>query len=78
MKQSSERSYRDASCTGKIRHRSKSDAKRQMKRFAAYIGVPSRMFQVYKCCYCPHFHFGHRRGDISEPDTVRYELEAMS
>lgn len=56
--------YRESSCTGKIRHRSKNQAKKSMKSLANAEGKPVRQYNVYGCPYCAGFHLGHARPDI--------------
>lgn len=50
------------SCHGKVRHVTKSSAKRAMKLLRKHDR--KGIFEVYSCAYCQGFHFGNKRPEF--------------
>jgi hypothetical protein len=50
--------FRDSSCTGKVRYPSKSQAKLAKKRLRTVSGGKPITLAVYSCVYCHGFHMG--------------------
>lgn len=66
-------SFRDSSCTRKVRFASKHQAKQEIKRLESEHGRPMRL-GVYSCVYCRDgFHIGHKR-----PELVMHDEWAAS
>lgn len=62
-------SFRDSSCTGKIRFPSKHQAKKGWREMEKWHGRPMWM-DVYRCVYCGSFHLGNRRPDLGFVEEV--------
>ena len=66
-------SYYETCCQGKMRHRSKSQAKIERKRLASESGTAVRMFDVYRCVFCRFVHIGHRNEMSGRYSESRYQ-----
>ncbi len=61
-------SFRDSSCTRKVRFPSKHQAKQEIKRLARENGRPMGL-GVYGCVFCAGgFHIGHKRQELELHD----------
>ena len=52
---------RDRQHVGKVRHKNRRAAEAQLHRLILDEGLTRSDFEVYRCPWCPCWHYGHRR-----------------